>query len=83
MMASFLGHMLRVMDLKRNLFGSAMNLPRFIVTVLSLYLRLRLALRALALTCDDLAHFGRDQICTQDKARFTPFATQPKSAQDK
>ena len=36
MMASFLGHMLGVMDLKRNLFGSAMNLPRFIVTVLSL-----------------------------------------------
>ena len=34
-MASFLGHMLRVMDLKRNLFGSAMNLPTgFIVIAL-------------------------------------------------
>ena len=28
------------------------------------------ALRALALTCD---HFGRDQICTQVKARFSQF----------
>ena len=28
------------------------------------------ALRALALTC---ARFGRDQICTQVKASFTPF----------
>ena len=39
------------------------------------YLRLRLArpcvhLRWLAMTC---AHFGRDQICTQVKARFSPF----------
>ena len=36
MMASFLGHMLCVMDLKRIFFGSAMNLPRFIVIALSL-----------------------------------------------
>ena len=39
------------------------------------YLRLRLAracvhLRWLAMTC---AHFGRDQICTQVKASFSPF----------
>ena len=39
------------------------------------YLRLRLAracvhLRWLAMTC---AHFGRHQICTQVKARFSPF----------
>ena len=40
-----------------------------------IYLRLRLAkacvhLRWFAMTC---AHFGRDQICTQDKAAFLPF----------
>ena len=40
------------------------------------YLRLRLAracayLRWLAMTC---AHFGRDQICTQVKATFSPFS---------
>ena len=49
------------------------------------YLWLRLArtcvhLRWLAMTC---AHFGRDQICTQVKASFSPLATQAKSAQVK
>ena len=38
-------------------------------------------LRALALTCNDLAHFGQDQICTQDKQVFHRLATQPKSTQ--